>query len=216
MWTKVFSLTKRCRNISTSRKFISCSTMSSWLRLWAVLMVSTPSNLNTSTSIIPNVITQSKWHNSLSIRRELIFMTHTLQSGLAFSNHLRTPMQRLYQLMNLMNPKVTMAERLLTQRSHQKKNTQLLLSSTTPLSLHPILQRHLHYKFTAHPNHLQLVTECVATEFLPALEMFLNDHMLRNILKPSTFHRFDLFKLISILFHQSHMSVITLLSSRNY
>jgi hypothetical protein len=45
----------------------------------------------------------------------------------------------------------------------------------------------------------QLAGEYGATEFLPALETFLKDHMPANTLKPNTFDRFDLFKSISIL-----------------
>jgi len=45
----------------------------------------------------------------------------------------------------------------------------------------------------------RLAAEYGATEFIPALEIFLKDHMPTNPLKPSTFDRFDLFKSISIL-----------------
>ena len=38
-----------------------------------------------------------------------------------------------------------------------------------------------------------------ATEFLPALQTFLNDHLPRNTLKPNQFDRFDIYNVISIL-----------------
>src|SRR6202034_4637657 len=38
-----------------------------------------------------------------------------------------------------------------------------------------------------------------ATEFLPALQMFLDDHLPRNTLKPNQFDHFDIYNAISIL-----------------
>src|SRR5882762_6443975 len=53
----------------------------------------------------------------------------------------------------------------------------------------------------------KLASEYSATEFLPALETFLKDHMPANTLMPNVFDQFDLFKLISILLPlQPHVS----------